>query len=412
MIWATLLHWYQPPGQIDEIIHNVVNQSYDPTVSLLERFPDAHITLNINGCLTEQLGRLNPELIERIKRLVEKGQIELVESAKYHPLLPLLPEHEIRRQIQLNYETNSFFFGDLYAPKGFFPPELAYGNRVAKIVSELGYEWLILDEISLAGKLSQESYDVLYAHEVYPNLKLFFNDRQIAHMLRAKRNLNAKEFWQQIKNRTKSRYYLITANDGEVFGHHYHSREEILEVAFIDKDIQTLTLSEISQQYSTKPRSVKPLKATWDTSEEDIRNNISFPLWWHENNEIQQFQWQLAEIALREYEQNPRPPEDPGFIYTSSRNHLDRGLHSCHFWWASANPWWNPDIIVAGATEIIRSIRGLPQISIETKKQAEEIYAKIIELTWKWHWGGEAQKRMTEFDINKKSLTDIEEKRQ
>ena len=45
----------------------------------------------------------------------ERGQVEFVGSAKYHAILPLINEHEQRRQIRRNHLTNRHFFGDAEA---------------------------------------------------------------------------------------------------------------------------------------------------------------------------------------------------------------------------------------------------------------------------------------------------------
>jgi predicted glycosyl hydrolase (DUF1957 family) len=60
-------------------------------------------------------------------------------------LLPLIPESEIERQIDLNYKGNSDVFRGVFNPKGFFPPEMAHSSDLSKIVRTKGYDWLITD---------------------------------------------------------------------------------------------------------------------------------------------------------------------------------------------------------------------------------------------------------------------------
>ncbi|TFF86642.1 MAG: hypothetical protein EU517_00235, partial [Promethearchaeota archaeon] len=50
-----LFHIYQPPVQIPPVIRQIVEESYLPIIEALKNHPDAKITLNINGTLTEQL---------------------------------------------------------------------------------------------------------------------------------------------------------------------------------------------------------------------------------------------------------------------------------------------------------------------------------------------------------------------
>ena len=53
--FAFLFHIYQPPVQIPSVIKQIVNESYKPIMEALRDHPEAKITLNINGTLTEQL---------------------------------------------------------------------------------------------------------------------------------------------------------------------------------------------------------------------------------------------------------------------------------------------------------------------------------------------------------------------
>lgn len=141
-----LLHVYQPPWQSREIFLDFFNRSYEPIISLLENRSEIKITLNIIGSLTEKLvqeGKI--EFIERVRALVKLGQIELVGSAMYHPILPLIPAEHIIRQIKLNEEINSKYFKEewtasieRFGERGFFMPEIAYSYDAAKVIEQQG----------------------------------------------------------------------------------------------------------------------------------------------------------------------------------------------------------------------------------------------------------------------------------
>src|SRR5260370_12355756 len=116
---------HQRTKQVQAILRHIAKESYFELTAILKNNPKAKMTLNINGSLTEQLDREGMGvLIEEIKDLALKGQIELVGSAKYHPLLPKLSKEEMRRQIDLNNETNRRYFGAAWKPQGFFPPQM------------------------------------------------------------------------------------------------------------------------------------------------------------------------------------------------------------------------------------------------------------------------------------------------
>src|SRR5262245_51420394 len=112
MIWANFLHFYQPPTQKKYWIDKITAESYRPLVQGLLRHPQAKVTLNINGVLDRLLDQHgHRDVLEGIKQLVARGQVELTGSAMYHPLLPMLPDEEIVRQVELNTVTHKEYFG-------------------------------------------------------------------------------------------------------------------------------------------------------------------------------------------------------------------------------------------------------------------------------------------------------------
>lgn len=164
MKWANFLHIYQPANQVDEIFDRVVGESYRPLIQTLKDYPQTKITLNINAALSEQiLDRGYKDLIDDIIFVAGRGQIEFTDSAKYHALLPFLEKDEIVRQIKLNRETNQKIFGHVYDPTGFFPPEMAYDPTLAPIIKALGYQWIIIDEIGLNGRVNQVNTNTVYS---------------------------------------------------------------------------------------------------------------------------------------------------------------------------------------------------------------------------------------------------------
>ena len=153
MYWINFLHIYQPHDQSKEILERVANESYRPLFEGFLKIPKFKINLNINGALTEIFYKKgHQDIIENIKKLAETNRLEFTESAKYHALLPFLDEKEIIRQIKKNNQTNKKYFGKVYQPKCFFPPEMAYSPKVAKVISSLNYPlmtWGLIDPPTL-----------------------------------------------------------------------------------------------------------------------------------------------------------------------------------------------------------------------------------------------------------------------
>ena len=116
--------------------------------------PDAHAKF-INDDDFTQL-RLHfkkfENIIEEWYRLAKKGQIELVCSAFYHPILPLISDKQIEHQINLSLELFEIVFPKIKIV-GFYPPEMAYASKLEPLLKKMNFEWFIVDEMAIKNKI-------------------------------------------------------------------------------------------------------------------------------------------------------------------------------------------------------------------------------------------------------------------
>ncbi|MHA2429523.1 MAG: hypothetical protein ACXACC_00680 [Promethearchaeota archaeon] len=386
--FAFLFHIYQPPVQIPPVIKQVVNESYKPIMDALNNHPQAKITLNINGTLTEQLHDFGYEdLIESINILASRDQIEFTGSGKFHPLLPLIPEPEIKRQIKLNNETNHHFFGKFYNPRGFFPPEMAISEEVIDIVKKLGFNWIILSGI--ANTLPKFPTTFISQHK--NDLNLIFRDDYISIDCAFDKINNIDSFISRLYYRhTSEDYYVILAMDGETFGHHVkHAITNFLIPLFENvphrNDIKICTISEIIERFPKGPKQT-PRASSWSTMPYDIAHDVPFPLWFNPKNEIhiEQHRFFMYALTLIHLSAKYRESMDDERkrIFDNARNLLDRGIHSCQQWWASARPWYSPEMILRGLNEVlmasVNAKRSIPEAIPDIKEAMELIMEDML----------------------------------
>ncbi len=387
MRWINFLHFYQP-ANIDAFnIVEATEKSYERIIRALERHPNIKFTINITGCLFlrwEELGYL--DLIKRIKKLVDKKQVELTGSAAYHPILPLIPAKEIKWQIKENEKILRKHFGKNFKPQGFFMPEMAFSEEAAEIIKSHGYKWLFLDEIAFNGKLKQIKFNKIFKDKK-SGIKIVFRSRKLSKsyvpdtilkLLKANDNPNNNHF----------NHLAITATDGELYGLRHEDPTGKFEHLLSQKELSTLTTSEYIKQVK-EVKQIKPKKCSWESMEIELKQGKPYFLWYDKDNDIQMKLWQLANLA---YETTEKFEQDKDYKW--ARWHLTRGLASCTFWWASAKDFrlfgpisWSPDEIERGGNELIRSIRALDDVTTrETKIKAEKLYIKIKQMVWEKHW--------------------------
>jgi len=373
--WVNFIHIYQPPWQQRGVVEQVTSESYEYLFKLFERYRRFRCTLNTTGSLLEQLEEFRPDLIKELQKKVKRGQLELTGSAKYHALLPLLTDREIKRQIELNQKTLAKYF-ELKDITGFYLPEMAYSRRVAKIVKDFGFKWLILDPINYKGQLEN---DILYLVDGL-GLKVIFRDRDISKSYPAE--IIFKKLQADYKDQT-----IISATDGEIYGHFHNDWQGHLEKVLEDNRVDVLSVKDYLVRLK-KEKKIILRDGSWESKESELKKNIPYALWSHPQNKIHKLLWDLVELAstlVYKYR------SDKNFIW--SRRHLDKGLSSCTFWWASATKpsdfsplTWNPDMIDNGSEELIRAVRSLDQATSKEKIKAEKLYIEIKKNTWVDHW--------------------------
>ena len=396
MIWANFLHIYQPPTQTKSILERVVNESYRRIFAELKKAPAAKLTLNIPACLTELLDKYGfDDVIRDIRELLERGQIELTGTAKYHPLLPRIPKGEVVRQIELDRETNRRYFGEHYDPKGFFPPEAAYDREIAEIVADLGFEWILVEELSHSGTFGAVNYNRIYEVEGL-NLKIFFRERDASFKILSGQLGTIKLFEDYLADRLDQDLYLLTAMDGETFGHHRPGMEKLLFEIYQSSRVDTVTISELPELFP-QTETVKTVPSTWALMEKDIEKNAPFSRWDDSENEIHRLQWELTRLAIKAGSKKDSP----------ARPLLDRSLHSDQYWWASARPWWSLEMIERGANELEDTVLAsdLPEVD---KKRARELYYQIITLGFEWQRTGKVEEMARQEDEEIRERTDEE----
>ncbi len=412
--WAPLLHFYQPPLQLHGILNKICDESYRPLIEVFRQHPNAKATVNINGVLTEMLWENgHQDVIEGLKELAEKGQLEFTGSAKYHAILPLIPHREMDRQIRRNNMTNSHFFGELYEPKGFFPPEMAYSRDILEPVVASRHEWIIL-----SGVACPAPWPLRVIHEIAHDdsrLAVFFRDDILSNKI-SFQSIDGPGFLEHLRQLgTNSRdVYIVTAMDAETFGHHIQNWEQLflaevyeaLEPALASydglqqrkllaeqhKDLFELrekgdgiTAVKISELLDRFPRSalVDPRPSSWSTSARDIEGGNFYPLWKDPNNRLHQLQWQHMNLCIdmENRAQHCADNTTAKHFALIARGLLDQALHSCQFWWASRRPMWDINMVSRGLMqqrEVILNAYKAIKTSGAGPEIKEEYYYRVV----------------------------------
>ena len=94
------VHNHQPIGNFEKVFAEAFQHAYKPFLEVIEKHPDVKITQHWTGTLLEWLVAKHPELVEKMKEMVKRGQLELLTGSYYEAILAIIPEADRAGQIK------------------------------------------------------------------------------------------------------------------------------------------------------------------------------------------------------------------------------------------------------------------------------------------------------------------------
>ncbi|MDP3947881.1 MAG: hypothetical protein Q8Q41_04310, partial [bacterium] len=279
--------------------------------------------------------------------------------------------------------------GNSFAPRGFFPPELCYSQDIVAPIQQTGHQWIILSGVAcpVAWPIST-IYEIEFQGK---RLAVLFRDDIVSNKI-SFRSMTGAEFLDHLRLEYllglagQRDTYIITAMDGETFGHHIKNWErEFLAKVYQELEpgkqpgIKMVTLSELVDIFP-RGQTIQPKLSSWSTSKEDIEAGNSYPLWRDPNNQIHQLQWKYLGVCLEVTKQaliwaDNTTSKDHAAI---AREFMDRALHSDQFWWANSKPRWDINLVhkglLFGDEAILNAYHAITTSSINQEEKREYYY--------------------------------------
>jgi alpha-amylase len=138
------LHAHQPVGNFDKVFHQATDDSYAPFLEMLEQFPEIGCSVHLSGCLLDWLLEHRKEVVESLRRLCARGQVEMIGSGYDEPILTMLPERDRLGQIRLYSEKLREVFGQ--TPRGSWLTERVWEQSLAKSLADAGLRYTVVDD--------------------------------------------------------------------------------------------------------------------------------------------------------------------------------------------------------------------------------------------------------------------------
>jgi len=210
-----VMHNHQPAGNFEHVFRESFDRSYRPTLELLDQFPTLHASLHYTGPLLEWIETHEPAFLDRLRKMVDRGQVEVLGGGFYEPIFCWLRSEDQKRQIAL---MRAHLEGRLNSKgEGFWLAERVWETDLPARLSPLGLSYAPLDDhhFHLAGIENKDLHGYYtVSWEGHP-LKIFPISKELRYLIPFR---PADQLLAFLDRNARGGKVLTYADDGEKFG--------------------------------------------------------------------------------------------------------------------------------------------------------------------------------------------------
>lgn len=138
------VHNHQPVDNWSHVIEEATIKCYQPFLDVLESHPGVGMSIHYTGYLLDWLFENRPAMIEQLRRLINRGQVEMFSGAYYEPILAIIPDEDKRGQIDKLNDRVEALTGE--RPQGMWLAERVWEPHLVKAIAQAEIRYLFLDD--------------------------------------------------------------------------------------------------------------------------------------------------------------------------------------------------------------------------------------------------------------------------
>lgn len=137
-------HFHQPVGNFGFVVDKAYEDAYGPLIRALLEHPGFRCSLHVSGCLFDHLAGKHQEFTDNLRELCGRGQVEMLASGYYEPILTEIPYCDAIRQVGQMRQFIQENFGQ--EATGFWCTERIYDQNLPEIAANSGLKYTLLDD--------------------------------------------------------------------------------------------------------------------------------------------------------------------------------------------------------------------------------------------------------------------------
>jgi len=211
------LHNHQPVGNFNGVFEGAYRDSYAPFLELLEGYPEIPISLHTSGCLMEWLVEHKPEYVERLRRFVARGQIEIMGGGFYEPILSMIPPEDRVGQIRSYTEYLEKLFQSRV--RGMWVPERVWEQNLVSDIAAAGIEYTVLDDYHFkqAGLEEHQLFGYYLSEDNGQLIRIFPGSERMRYLVPFRNPEETIAYFGEVAGKNRDAV-IVFADDGEKFG--------------------------------------------------------------------------------------------------------------------------------------------------------------------------------------------------
>lgn len=216
-------HNHQPVGNFGWVFEEAFKTSYLPMVECLERHPTIRLALHYTGPLRDWIIENQPDFFPRLRKLVERRQIEIMTGGYYEPVLASLQDADKIGQIGKQTDSVREDFG--YEATGLWLAERVWEPHLPRPLNMAGVRYTIVDDshFKAVGYGDDDLLGYYVTEEQGHPLKIFATSMPLRYAIPWK-SIEDVITWLREQSEAENSRYLgrvkvaVMGDDGEKFG--------------------------------------------------------------------------------------------------------------------------------------------------------------------------------------------------
>jgi hypothetical protein len=215
--FSFVIHNHQPIGNFEHVFEHAFTHSYLPFLEILERHPRFKIGLHFSGILIEWIKEHHPKTLDKLKAMVQRGQVEMLTGGYYEPILAVIPDGDRTGQIQKLTDFLKEEFDT--SPVGMWLAERIWEPNLPHPLSQVGVKYTIVDDshFKYSGLSDEELLGYYLTEEEGHLLALFSSSKFLRYSIPFKEPEETIKYLKKIASEDGENLILY-GDDGEKFG--------------------------------------------------------------------------------------------------------------------------------------------------------------------------------------------------